>query len=160
MEYNWGNTSTPEEPEKFKKILVAVSGNTSDEDAITFACILAKKSRAVINVVYIVEVKRSLPIDAVIKSDLNKAEHILNRAEDIAADNDYEIKTDILQAREAGVAIVDNAAEKDIDLILMGLDYKKRFGMFHLGDVIPYVLEEAPCRVLLIRRPMAGKGKS
>lgn len=159
MTYNWGNTPNPEEPEKFKKILVAVSGNTSDEDAITFACILAKKSRAEIYVVYIIEVKRSLPIDAVIKSDLNKAEKILTRAEDIASDHDSDIKTDVLQAREAGVAIVDSAVEKDIDLILMGLDYKKRFGMFHLGDAIPYVLEEAPCRVLLIRRPMAGKGK-
>jgi hypothetical protein len=31
--------------------------------------------------------------------------------------------------------------------------------MFNLGDAIPYVLEEAPCRVILIRRPMARKGK-
>ena len=158
MAYNWGSSTNIEEAEKIKKILVAVSGNTSDEDAVTFACILAKRSHAEIYVVYIIEVKRSLPIDAVIKSDLNKAEKILTRAEDIAADNDFEIKTDVLQAREAGVAIVDSAVEKDIDLILMGLDYKKRFGMFHLGDVIPYVLEEAPCRVMLIRRP-AGKGK-
>jgi nucleotide-binding universal stress UspA family protein len=158
MAYNWGSSTNTEEAEKIKKILVAVSGNTSDEDAVTFACILAKRSHAEISVIYIIEVKRSLPIDAVIKSDLNKAEKILTRAEDIAADNDFEIKTDVLQSREAGVAIVDSAVEKDIDLILMGLDYKKRFGMFHLGDVIPYVLEEAPCRVLLIRRP-AGKGK-
>jgi nucleotide-binding universal stress UspA family protein len=158
MAYNWGSSTNTEEAEKIKKILVAVSGNTSDEDAVTFACILAKRSHAEIYVIYIIEVKRSLPIDAVIKSDLNKAEKILTRAEDIAADNDFEIKTDVLQSREAGVAIVDSAVEKDIDLILMGLDYKKRFGMFHLGDVIPYVLEEAPCRVLLIRRP-AGKGK-
>jgi nucleotide-binding universal stress UspA family protein len=159
MADNWGNKSIPEEPEKLKKILVAVSGNTSDEDAVTFACVLAKKSKAEIYVVYIIEVKRSLPIDAVIKSDLNQGEQILSRAEDIASDNDYEIKTDILQSREAGVAIVDSAAEKDIDLIIMGLDYKKRFGMFNLGDAIPYVLEEAPCRVILIRRPMARKGK-
>ena len=159
MAYNWGNNSNSEEPAKFKKILVAVSGNTSDEDAISLACVLAKKSRAEIFVVYIIEVKRSLPIDAVIQSDLNKAEKILNRAEDIASEHDFEIKTDVLQAREAGVAIVDSAVEKDIDLILMGLDYKKRFGMFHLGDAIPYVLEEAPCRVLLLRRPIAGKIK-
>jgi nucleotide-binding universal stress UspA family protein len=158
MAYNWGSSTNTEEAEKIKKILVAVSGNTSDEDAVTFACILAKRAHAEIYVVYIIEVKRSLPIDAVIKSDLNKAEKILTRAEDIAADNDFEIKTDVLQSREAGVAIVDSAVEKDIDLILMGLDYKKRFGMFNLGDVIPYVLEEAPCRVMLIRRP-AGKGK-
>jgi nucleotide-binding universal stress UspA family protein len=160
MPYSWGNNPNPEPQSKLKKILVAVSGNTSDEDAINLACLLAKKPRAEVYVVYIIEVKRSLPIDAIISLDLDKAEQILNRAEDIAAENDYEIKTDVLQAREAGVAIVDSAVEKDIDLILMGLDYKKRFGMFNLGDAIPYVLEEAPCRVLLLRRPIAGKGKS
>lgn len=160
MPYSWGNNPNPEQHSKLKKILVAVSGNTSDEDAINLACMLAKKPKAEIFVVYIIEVKRSLPIDAIIKSDLDKAEQILNRAEDIASENDYEIKTDVLQAREAGVAIVDSAVEKDIDLILMGLDYKKRFGMFNLGDAIPYVLEEAPCRVLLLRRPISGKGKS
>jgi len=45
--------------------------------------------------------------------------------------------------------------EREVDLVLMGVTYKKRFGVFSLGRVIPYVLEEAPCRVLLCREPMS-----
>ena len=108
-------------------------------------------------VVYIIEVKRSLPLDAVVQSELDKAEQILTHAEDLAAENDFEVKTDLIQAREAGAAIVDEAIQKEVDLILMGFDYKKRFGYFNMGEAIPYVLEEAPCRVLLLRRPILGK---
>ncbi len=135
------------------KILVPVSGNSVDEDALKLACSLAKKTKAKIYVVYIIQVKRSLPLDAQIDSEIEKAEKVLSRAEDIAAEEDYEIETDLLQAREVGPAIVDEAVERDVDLILMGISYKKRLGVFSLGVVAPYVLKEAPCKVILLREP-------
>ncbi len=136
---------------KLHRILVATRGNTADEEAVKLACELAKKSKAEVYVVYIIEVNRSLPLDAVIESDVAKAEEILTRAEDIATEYDYEVQTDLIQSREAGPAIVDEARERKVDLILMGINYKKRFGSFNLGRAIPHVLEEAPCRVLLLR---------
>ena len=139
---------------KLNKILVAINGNIVDEETIELACTLARKSKAEVYVVYIIEVKRSLPLDAVIDSEIGKAEEVLTRAEDIAAEQDYEVETDLIQAREAGPAIVDEAMERDIDLILVGSTYKKRFGNFSLGSAIPYVLEEAPCRVLIYREPI------
>ncbi len=140
---------------RLERILVAVSGKDADAEAVKLACDLAKKPKAKIYVVYVVEVKRSLPLDAVIESEIAKAEKILARAEEIASDKDYEVETALIQGRDAGPAIVDEAMEREVDLILMGFTYKKRFGVFNLGRVIPYVLEEAPCRVLLCREPMA-----
>ncbi|MBC8273375.1 MAG: universal stress protein [Chloroflexi bacterium] len=140
---------------ELKRILVAASGNGADEEAVKLACNLAKKSKAEVYVVYIIEVKRSLPLDAVIESEIQKAEEVLTRAEDIAAERDYEVETDLIQAREAGSAIVDEAMERDVDLILMGLTYKTRFGVFDLGRAIPHVLKEAPCRVMLCREPVS-----
>jgi nucleotide-binding universal stress UspA family protein len=136
---------------KLKKILVATSGSPTDQEVVRLACELAKKSKAEVYVVYVIEVNRSLPLDAIVESDISRAETILARAEDIAAENDYEVETDLIQAREAGPAIIDEARERKIDLILMGITYKKRFGSFNLGRAIPHVLEEAPCRVLLLR---------
>ena len=135
--------------------MVAVSGKEADVEAVKLACDLAKKSKAEVYVVYVIEVKRSLPLDAVIDSEIEKAEKVLTRAEDIAADRECEVETDLIQAREAGPAIVDEAVERKVDLVLIGVTYKKRFGVFGLGRVIPYVLEEAPCRVLLCREPMS-----
>lgn len=140
---------------RLERILVAVNGKDADVEAVKLACDLAKKSKAKVYVVYVIEVKRSLPLDAVIESEVEKAEKVLTRAEDIAADRDYEVETDLIQAREVGPAIVDEAMEREVDLVLMGVTYKKRFGIFNLGRVIPYILEEAPCRVLLCREPMS-----
>lgn len=137
------------------RILVPVSGSSADEEAVKLACSLAKKAKAKIYVVYVIQVKRSLPLDAEIDSEVKKAEEVLTRAEDIAAEQDYEVETDLLQAREVGPAIVDEAMEKDVNLILMGIGYKKRFGVFSLGVAVPHVLKEAPCRVLVLRESLS-----
>lgn len=140
---------------KLERMLVAVNGRDADVETVKLACNLAKRSKAKVYVLYVIEVKRSLPLDAVIDSEVEKAEKALTRAEEIAAELDYEVETDLIQAREVGPAIVGEAMERDVDLILMGFGYKKRFGVFSLGRVIPYVLEEAPCRVLLYREPVS-----
>jgi len=134
---------------EFHKILVPVIGTQADEEAIRLACSLAKKAKAKIHAVYVIVVKRSVPLDAEIKSEIEKAEGILDHVEGVAEEHDYELETDVLQAREAGPAIVDEAVERDIDLILIGVTYKRRFGQFSLGSVVPYVLKNAPCRVIL-----------
>jgi nucleotide-binding universal stress UspA family protein len=79
---------------------------------------------------------------------------VLSNAEKIADVMDCQVETEILQARETGPAIVDEAVERGVDMIIMGVEYKKRFGEFGMGDVAPYVLRNAPCPVLLWRGPM------
>ncbi len=139
-------------------IVVAVNGHNADVDAVKLACELSKRSKANIYAVYVIEVKRSLPLDAVIDSEMKKAEDILTRAEDVAAEMDCELETDIIQARDVGPAIVDEAVQREADLIIVGLNQKRRFGAFSLGNVVPHILKEAPCRVLLYREP-ASQGK-
>jgi len=134
---------------EFKKILVPVTGTAVDDEAMRLACRLAKKDKAKIWAVYVITVKRSLPLEAEIEAETKKAEDILNRIEGVAGEEDYEAETDVLQAREAGLAIVDEAAERGADLILMGVPYKRHFGQFSLGTVVPYVLTNALCRVIL-----------
>ena len=134
---------------EFHKILVPVVGTEADDEAIRLACRLAKRDKGKIWAVYVITVKRALPLDAEIEPEVRKAEEILDHAGSIAEEQDYEMETDLLQAREAGPTIVDEAVEREVDLILMGVSYKRHFGQFSLGDVVPYVLKNAPCRVIL-----------
>jgi len=134
---------------EFHKILVPVSGTEADDEAMRLACRLAKQYKSKVYAVYVITIKRSLPLEAEIRPEVQKAEELLDHIEDVAEEQDYETETDILQARDAGPAIVDEAVEQQIDLILMGVKYKRRFGQFSLGDVVPYVLKNAPCRVIL-----------
>jgi nucleotide-binding universal stress UspA family protein len=134
---------------EYQNILVPVSGTDIDEEAIRLACRLAKADKAKIWVVYVIPIQRTLPLDAEIEAEVQKAEEILDRMERVARGDNYVLETDLLQAREAGPTIVDEAIEREVDLILMGVSYKRRFGQFSLGSVVPYVLKNAPCRVIL-----------
>ena len=140
---------------EFHKILVPVIGTEADDEAVRLACRLAKKDKGKIWAVYVVTVKRTLPLEAEIESEIRKAEEILDRAESVAEEQDYELETDLLQAREAGPTIVDEAVEREVDLILMGVEYKRYFGQFSLGSVAPYVLKNAPCGVILYHQHTA-----
>jgi len=139
---------------EFPKLLVPVSGDKVDEEVITLACTMAKRRKGKVYVVHVIEVKRSLPLDAEIEPEIQNGEKVLAHAERFADTLDYEVETDLLQAREVGPAIVDEAVERGVDMIIMGINYKKRFGEFDLGSTVPYVLRNAPCRVLLWREPI------
>ena len=134
---------------EFHKILVPVVGTEADEEAIRLACRLAKKNKGKIYAVYVITIKRTLPLNAEIKSEISKGEDIFDHIERVAEEQDYEVETDLIQARDAGPAIIDETVERGVDLILMGVRYKRRFGQFSLGNVVPYVLKNAPCRVIL-----------
>ena len=130
----------------FDRILVPVSGTRADDEAIRLACRLVKKTKGKVWAVYVITVRRSLPLDAELEAEIKTGEEILNRAESVA---ECELQTDLLQAREAGPTIIDEAVEHEVDLILMGVEYKRSFGQFNLGNVVPYVLRNAPKRVIL-----------
>jgi nucleotide-binding universal stress UspA family protein len=135
---------------EFDKILVPVVGTEADEEAIRLACRLAKKkNKSKIYVVYVITIKRTLPLDAEIEAEIKAGEEILDRIDRFAEEQECEVETDLLQARDAGPAIVDETVEREVNLILMGIEYKRRFGQFYLGSVVPYVLKNAPCRVIL-----------
>ena len=131
-------------------ILVPVTGTEADDEAMRLACrLLGKKDKGKICAVFVIAVERALPLDAEIRPEIRKAEDMLNHIEDVAREQGCVIETDLLQAREVAPAIIDEANEREVDLILMGAKYERRFGEFSLGDVVPYVLKNAPCRVIL-----------
>jgi nucleotide-binding universal stress UspA family protein len=139
------------------RILVTLGGHQVDEETVRLACRMATRLRiegkeaARIYAVHVVEVNRSLPISAPVENQIERGEQILDTAEHIAAEYDLEIETEMVQARDTGPAIVGEADEWHAQLIVMGLPYKRRFGEFNLGKTAPYVLKNAPCRVILFR---------
>jgi len=137
---------------EFHKILVPVDGSDADADSIKLACRLAKPEKAKILVVHIIPIERSLPLDTELNQEVKRAETVLERAERIGLERGCAVDTDLLQARNIGPSIVDEAVERGSDLIVMGLTYKRHFGQYSLGDVTPYVLKNAPCQVILLQQ--------
>jgi nucleotide-binding universal stress UspA family protein len=156
-------------PYQLKEILVPVDGSEASLDAVALACALAKRNRGKVYAVYVIEVARSLPLDAPMGAEADKGERILEEAERVAKENDYELEGELLQARDAGHAIVDEAIERGVEAIIMGVEPQVIEGGYEwptegkprpvsaelpLGRVARYVVQHAPCEVWIIRRPL------
>jgi len=116
---------------------------------------LAKPLRAELVAVHVVEVGWSLPLDADIAGRSEEVQRILDAAESVAETVKMTLEPVLLQARDVGAALVDEASERDADLLVLGLPYRKRFGGdFAIGRTIPYVLKNAPCAVWVVREPI------
>ena len=133
----------------FHRILVPVTGTEADEETMRMACWIAKKDKSKLYAMYVITIKRSLPLEAEIDTETRRAEELLDRIERIAESEDYQLETDLLQAREVAPTVIDEAVERKIDLILMGVRYQRRFGQFSIGSIVPYILKNAPCQVML-----------
>jgi nucleotide-binding universal stress UspA family protein len=136
-----------------RRIVVPVNGSATDEEAVVLACRLARRQHAKVYVITILEVKRSVALGAVPDSEMERAEAVLSHAESIGAELEVDLATELLQARDAGPAIVDELREWNADLVVVGMPYRQRFGEFHMGKTAPYVLRYAPCRALVFREP-------
>lgn len=134
-----------------KSVLVAVSGNSADEDAVRFAAQLTESQRGSLYIVHVIEVERSLPVDSDLSFHTTRGDDLLDRMERTARPFKCEVYSELLQARLAGHAIVHEAAEREVDTVVIGMPYKTKYGSFTLGDAVPYVLEHALCRVVLWR---------
>lgn len=139
----------------FRRAIVALSGGTQDDRIVRLTTELARPAHGEIVGVHVVEIEWSLPLDADIAARSEEAQQILDQAELTAENLKARLEPVLLQAREVGAALVDEATERDADLLVLGLPYRKRFGGdFAIGRTIPYVLKHAPCTVWVVREPM------
>lgn len=145
-------------PDTPMRILVPIAGDELDERLISYANKIAQKKHSFITLIYVVEVDQALPLDADLPGDVGHGENVLGRAQEaICVGLDAKtcaVKADLLQARLAGPAIVDEAAMQEADAIIMSARVTKRLGKRTVGDTVDYVLKNAPCEVIILRAAM------
>ncbi|HEY8490959.1 MAG TPA: universal stress protein [Dehalococcoidia bacterium] len=137
---------------ELRDILVPSDGSEASLEAVAVACQVAKRSKGKVYVVHVIEVERALPLDAEMYPEAQNGEEILSRAEQVAEALDYEVEGELLQAREAGHAIADEAIERGVDGIILGIPYRRPFGEFQMGKTTQYLLKHAPCEIWIIRQ--------
>ena len=139
----------------FRRAVVALNGGSSDARIIRLVAFEARRSKAELIAVHVVEIDWTLPLDADIAGRSEDIQQILDTAESLAEDYKVILESVLLQARDVGAAIVDEATERNADLLVVGLPYRKRFGgEFAIGRTIPYILQNAPCAVWVVRDPI------
>ena len=142
-----------------KRVLVPIKGQRVDQDTLRFASNLVRHEHGSICLLYVVEVPREYPVDAELPAEASKCENILQSAEEFLKSNKVKVETEMLQARDAGPAIVQEAQERGVDAVVLGLTYKRRHDSLTLGGVAPYIIEHSLCPVLVYREAKPDEDK-
>jgi basic amino acid/polyamine antiporter, APA family len=160
---------------EFSNILVPVFGTRFDDDIVATAGRLAAAEQdsrrgggvSRMEVVYVIEVPLSLPLDAKLpKERESQAKRALARAREVGEEyEDVEVTTEVLRARKVGAGILEAARRSNVEAIVIGGEAptKIRGGATiggigaakpaEIGAATEYVLKKAPCRVLLTAPP-------
>ena len=145
----------------YKRVVVALNGGSSDARIVRLAVDATRESKAELIAIHVVEIDWTLPLDADVAGRTEEVQRVLDMAEGIAETARQRLEPVLLQARDVGAAIVDEAAERGADLIVLGVPFRTRFGGdFAIGRTIPYVLQNAPCTVWVVREPMSEETPS
>jgi nucleotide-binding universal stress UspA family protein len=137
---------------QLKRIVVALKGTNVDADVIKVAATLAKASKAELLAIHVIEVRWHLALDAVLDSETERGEEVLDTAVAVAKESGAQIETELLQARDPAAAIIDTARERKADLIVLGMPFRKRLGRVYVGQTVVNVYTGAPCAVLAYRQ--------
>ena len=140
--------------------MLGLSGGPTDSAVIHLGSQLAKLNNAELYAVHVVEVDWTHDLSEDVASGNEQASSVLDLAEVIAEQYKVKLITSLLQARDVAAALVDEAVESGVDALLVGLPYRKRFGGdFAMGTTIPYILQNAPCQVIVAREPVPATGE-
>ena len=137
----------------YDQILVPITGTWVSDEMMVLACQLATEKGSSIDGLYVIEVPLNLPLDAHLVNERAKAERVLKAAATIADQFKVKFTPHVVTARQAGRAIVDTAAERRSQVIVLGTTRKRRIGNLVFGRTTDFVLDHAPCEVLLNLTP-------
>ena len=167
-------------PVEYRHIMVPIFGTDLDDDIVGTAGRLAAQSeedsarsgRPLVELVYVVEVPLTLPLDAVLSDEImDKANAAVARAVDVSSEYpSADVTSRVVRARTVGSGIVQAAREGDVEAIVIGGEPPSKIQggsilggvqgprMPEIGPVTEYVLNKADCRVMLTAPPAAAEG--
>jgi len=163
---------------EYGSILVPVFGEEFDDDIVGTAGRLAaseseeEEGGAVLEALYVFEIPMSLPIDARVPDDrVKKAKRVLARAKEVGEEYEgVEVATAMVRGRSVGQAIVSEARRRGVEAIVLGaeepthlrggaiLGGRGRVRDRFVGETTRYVIEKAPCKVILTAPPTGEEG--
>ena len=132
------------------KVMVALRDTETAGSLTKLACQMASLAGTNVIALHVIEVPPGLPIDVIDPVFERPGEQVLSLARQIASNNfSMHISTKMLKARSAGEAIVGEAIEEGIELLVIGYHQNHGLAETLLGSTVQHVTRHAPCRVLV-----------
>jgi K+-sensing histidine kinase KdpD len=130
-------------------VLVAFSVDINSVVLMALAARMAKRQRANLVAVFIIEVPYTLPIEADLPQQERRALEVLTAAEEIGRKNGMDITTRMIRDRQTGTAIIRAAREENASLIVMGTYREHGYAGAPLAKAVEFVTTNAQTDVLI-----------
>jgi APA family basic amino acid/polyamine antiporter len=138
----------------FHRVLVPMKAGHIGEEMMATAVALAKDRDAEIQAITVVRVPRRFRLEGPLPPDVAaRTEEAMEEARALGEDHGLEVKTEIVRARSIGHAIVDEAARRHSDLIVLGSSPRWRRQSRFFSPTVDHVLKNATCDVLVVAFP-------
>jgi nucleotide-binding universal stress UspA family protein len=133
------------------KMMVALGNPGSVESLVVLACQLAHGMDADVTALHVVEVPLATPLEAPDEVIDHRGKELLAQAKLVAERFSMRLSSDLLRAREVGEAIVGEAKEQGVELLVMGhhRPHTHTLSETLLGGTVRYVAHHAPCRIIV-----------
>jgi nucleotide-binding universal stress UspA family protein len=144
------------------KVMVALRDPESIESLMELACCMAKEREKELTALHVVEIGPGLPLNSNEETLDQPGKQILSLAQCLASETfSKEIFTQLVRARHPREAIVDQAKDQGIDLLIIGYHRRHGYGLgeMFLGSTVKYVAENAPCRVIVQVSPVHARAR-
>jgi len=138
-----------------KCIIVPTVGQPYSERGVELACRLGRDQKAEIVLTYVLEVPRTLPLNAPLPEATKHAEEALERGSQIVKIRGLVPVSHIERAREASGGIIRAASDRQADLIVLGIRPNAGARGAVLGRTTDALLSGAPCEVIVDKMPDA-----
>ncbi len=133
----------------YNQILVPITGARVTDEMMVLACQLATEKDSAVHGLYVIEVPLNLPLDALLPEERDKADRVVTAAALLAKQFGVKFTPVVVTARSVGRAIVEEAERRRSEVIIVGSVKKRRIGERVFGRTIDYILQHAPCEVLV-----------
>jgi APA family basic amino acid/polyamine antiporter len=134
---------------EYRTVVVPVTRSAESEEALVAAARLADERRARVAVVHVIEVPLDLPLDVDLPDREDKADEILDNSAAIVESYGVRAVVRLLRARTAGPAIVEEAARRNAELIVLGAPRPRVSRGRIFGSTVDYILKHSTTRVLI-----------
>ncbi len=139
----------------YRRLLVPVADRDEAMAGVDLAAQMTAERQSCVTAITVIEVPLELPLEWELPDEEGAAHALLETARAVVESYGLSFAGRAVKARSAGPAIVEEAARRDVELIVFGVLRRRHASLRAraFGPTVDFVMRQAPCRVMIAAAP-------